>query len=102
MKKSNVISGAGQHQVSLSPDERLAGSKRAQPPSSGPLSPLPPCRKPSVPVAELKNSPLEPISEQTGVAAGLDLEARIKQLAQVTGHLRAELETLAKSSVDRG
>jgi hypothetical protein len=102
MKKSSVIFGAGQHQVSLSPDERLAGSKRAQPPSSGPSSSLPPRRKPLVPVPELKNSLLEPILNQVGVAVSPDLEARIKQLARVTEHLRAELETLAKSSVGRG
>jgi hypothetical protein len=102
MKKSNVISGAGQHQVSLSADERLAGSKRAQPPLVGALNPLPPRHKPSVPAAELKNSPLEPISEKTKVMTGPDLEARIKQLAQATGRLRAELESLAKSSVRKG
>jgi len=102
MKKSNVISGAGQHQVSLSSDERLAGSKRRQPASNALTSPLPPRRKPSAPVAELKNSPLEPISEQTGVVKGPDLEARIKQLAQTNEHLRADLEILAKSSGGRG
>jgi hypothetical protein len=102
MKKSNVISGASGHQVSLSSDERLAGSKRGQPPSSAPSSALPPRRKQPVSLGQLKNSLLEPISEQTGVAKGPDLEARIKQLAQANEHLRAELEILTKSSGGRG
>jgi len=102
MKNTKVISGASAHQVALSSDQKLAGSKRVN------RRPIPPAvsttarRKPSVTDLELKNSEFEPIPEQTKVAMGADLESRIRLLEQVTGHLRAELATLTKASKDIG
>jgi hypothetical protein len=102
MKKTQVISGAGEHQVALSPDQRLAGSKRANR-QTVPAEALTPARKKrSSTGPELKNSAFESIPEHTGEAYGSDLEARIRQLGQVTEHLRAELETLTRSSAGKG
>lgn len=102
MKKTTVISGTGVHQVALSPDQRLAGSKHVNRQAvfaeAQPLA----RKKRAVAGPELKNSPLESIPEQASKAYESDLEARIRQLGQVTEHLRAELETLTKSSLSKG
>ena len=102
MKKTHVISGASAHQVALSLDQRLAGSSRVdrQPVTAG--VPATPRRKRSVTDLELKNSAFEPITDQTKVAMGADLESRIRQLEQATQGLRAELVTLTKASKDEG
>jgi hypothetical protein len=102
MKKTQVISGAGEHQVALSPDQRLARSKRGNRQSVPAESQALARKKRSVASPELKNSPLESIPEHTGEAYGSDLEARIRQLGQVTEHLRAELETLTRTSAGKG
>lgn len=102
MSKPQVISGAGEHQVALSADQRLAGSKRANWHKAPAESLAPPRRKRPAGEPELKNSPLAPISEQTAEAIEADLEARIRQLGEVTEHLRAELDTLTKSSAGQG
>ena len=100
MKKTQVISGAVEHQIALDPDRRLAGSKRANrqaAPADG--TALPPRRKR---LPELKKPPLEPISEDTVEALDAQLDARIRQIGQVTQQLRAELDTLNRSASDRG
>jgi hypothetical protein len=102
MKKTEVISGAGNHQVALSPDERLAGSKRVNRQPAISVAATPSRRKKSPTAPALKNSALEPIPEQTRDAVGADLEARIRQLGQVTEHLRSELDTLTKASHYKG
>jgi len=102
MTKTKVISGAGEHQVALSPDQRLAGSKRGNRQPVPAQDPAIARKKRSVTHTELKNSPLESIPEQTGEAYGSDLEARIRQLGQVTDHLRAELATLTRTSAGKG
>jgi hypothetical protein len=55
-------------------------------------------KKRSATDAALKNSGLMSISEDTLEAQAANLEARIRQLGQVTGQLRTELETWARSS----
>lgn len=102
MTKTQVISGVGEHQVTLSPDQRLAGSKHGNRQSGPAQVPTLARKKRSVASPELKNSALGSIPEQTGEADGSDLKERIRQLGQVTERLRAELETLTRTSAGKG
>lgn len=102
MTKTQVISGVGEHQVALSPDQRLAVGKRVKRQPLPAQTPALARLKSSVASSELKNSPYESIPEHTGEAHGSDLEERIRQLGQVTKHLRAELETLTRTSAGKG
>lgn len=103
MKKTQVISGAVEHQIALDPDRRLAGSKRANRQAAPADGTAPPPRRKRLPTEpELKKPPLEPISEDTVEALDAQLDARIRQIGQVTQQLRAELDTLNRSASDRG
>lgn len=102
MNKPQVISGPVEHEVTLGPDKRLAGSKRAIRQTASPAGPLASRRKRSTDEPALKKSPLEPISEQTAEALNAHLDERIRQIGQVTQQLRAELDTLTRSASGRG
>lgn len=102
MKKPEVISGASGHRVALNADQHLAESKRVvrQPVRPDAAASVRSQRLLAEPA--LKNSSLKPISKQSGEAVQADLEARIRQLSRVTEHLRAELDTLDRSSAGKG
>lgn len=102
MKKTEVISGASGHQVALSADQRLAGSKRVDRQAARAESAAPTRRRRLPTDPALKKPVPEPIPEQTKDVMAADLEARIRQLGQVTEHLRAELDTLDRPSAGKG